>query len=314
MAAHSEAPVTADAHRRVGSAVTGGPAVELTNPRSERVRSVRRLAGRSARRRTGMFVAEGPSAAREGLAVAAVADLYLTASAAERHPDLRAAALDGGARVFGCSDDVLAAMADTVSPQGVVAVCRLITRPVGDVLAARPRTIAVLANVRDPGNAGTVIRAADASGTGAVVFTSASVDPHNPKCVRSTTGSIFHVDVCVDADLTDTIGRVRHGGYRVLAADGCGDVDLDDLIDLAHGGTGPLTGRVAWLFGNEAWGLDAEHRQLADEVVRVPIHGRAESLNLAMAATVCLYASAGANRRARRDTPTPPTPSPLPGG
>jgi TrmH family RNA methyltransferase len=293
--------------------VTGGSAVDLSNPRSERVRSVRRLSGRAARRRTGLFLAEGPAAARE-LAVGAALDVYLTASAADRHPDLRSAALHRGARVFSCTDEVLAAMSDTVSPQGVVAVCRSISLPLDDVLAARPRTIAVLANVRDPGNAGTVIRAADASGTGAVVFTSASVDPFNPKCVRSTTGSVFHVDLCVDADLSDLLTTVRRAGYRVLAADGRGDLDLDDLTDLADTATGPLTGPVVWLFGNEAWGLADEHRRLADDVVRVPIHGRAESLNLAMAATVCLYASARANRRARPDTPRPPTPLRPPGG
>ena len=93
---------------------------------------------------------------------------------------------------------------------------------------------------------------------------------------------------------------LRAAGLAVLAADGGGEVDLDDLLDRAESGRGPLVDGVAWVFGNEAWGLSADDRALADAVVRVPVHGRAESLNLATAATVCLYATARSQRRGRR--------------
>jgi len=159
----------------------------------------------------------------------------------------------------------------------------------------------VFSNVRDPGNAGTVIRAADAAGAGAVVLTAESVDVHNPKTVRATAGSLFHLPVVTGMPLATATGTLRAAGLTVLAADGSGEHDLDDLLDVAGrpGGTGrvpDLARPTAWVFGNEAWGLTPEDRELADAVVRVPIRGQAESLNLATAATVCLYASARAQR------------------
>ncbi len=166
------------------------------------------------------------------------------------------------------------------------------------MLAGRPALVAVLAEVRDPGNAGTVIRAADAAGAGAVVLTAASVDVHNAKCVRATAGSLFHLPICTGAALPQVVAALRSTGAAVLAADAAGGLDLDDLLDAAaRGEPGGLSGPVAWIFGNEARGLPDGALQLADAAVRVPVHGRAESLNLATAATVCLYATARAQRR-----------------
>lgn len=254
-------------------------------------------------------MAEGPQAVREAVAAHreissrdgrdVVTDLYATPDAAERHADILDVAASAGSAVRLVTDEVLAAMAETVTPQGLLAVCRFVDVPLDAVLAARPQLVAVLARVRDPGNAGTVIRAADAAGAEAVVFTDASVDVHNPKCVRSTAGSLFHLPVVTGVPLDGIVAGLRDAGLTVLAADGDGDLDLDDLLDAAAAGeSGGLAGPVAWLFGNEAWGLPAEDLALADAVVRVPVHGRAESLNLATAATVCLYAAARAQRRA----------------
>ena len=170
------------------------------------------------------------------------------------------------------SGEVVAALSGTVTPQGMVGVCALPRTTVTDVLAAAPRLVAVLAHVRDPGNAGTVIRAADAAGAGGVVLTDASVDPYNPKTVRATAGSLWHLPVATGAPLGSVVEQVRAAGLRVLAADGAGDRDLDDLVD-----DGSLAAPTVWIFGNEAWGLPEADRALADEVVRVPIHGRAES-------------------------------------
>jgi TrmH family RNA methyltransferase len=272
------------------------------------VKAVRKLAGRSARLRTNRFVAEGPQAVREAVAAHVqrvgagaeplVHDLYLTPEAAQRHADIAAAARASGAAVHLATTEVLAAMADTVTPQGLLAVCSLVTVPLEQALAAGPRLVAILARVRDPGTAGTVLRAADAAGAGAVILTDASVDVHNAKCVRSTAGSLFHLPVASDVPLVDAVAAVRRAGLTVYAADGAGGTDLDDLMDAAAAGaTGGLAGPVAWIFGNEAWGLPAADRALADAVVRVPVHGRAESLNLATAATVCLYAAARSSRR-----------------
>ena len=149
----------------------------------------------------------------------------------------------------------------------------------------------MLAQVRDPGNAGTVIRTADAAGADAVVLTEASVDVYNPKAVRASAGSLFHLPIAVDAPVDAALRRLRAAGLRVVAADGAGERDLDDEAD-----SGGLAVPTAWVFGNEAWGLPEDVRAACDAVVRVPIHGRAESLNLATAAAVCLYASARAHR------------------
>jgi TrmH family RNA methyltransferase len=186
----------------------------------------------------------------------------------------------------------IAALADTVHPQGVVAVCRTVTVMLADVLAPGPRLLAVCADVRDPGNAGTVVRCADAAGAGGVVLTGDSVDVHNGKAVRASVGSLFHLPVAVHRDPAVTVAALQGAGLTVLAADGYGELDLDDAED-----AGVLAAPTAWLFGNEAQGLPEELGRLADHRVRIPIHGRAESLNLATAAAVCLYASARMQRR-----------------
>jgi TrmH family RNA methyltransferase len=198
----------------------------------------------------------------------------------------------------------MVAGAGTSTPQGLLAVCDLLSADLPAVLRQRPSLVAVLSQVRDPGNAGTVIRAADAAGADAVVLTDASVDVHNPKSVRATAGSLFHLPVVTGLALVEALPALRAAGLLVLAAAGDGEIDLDELSDDAEAGRpGGLTGPVAWVFGNEAWGLASADRGLADGVVRVPVHGRAESLNLATAATVCLYATARAQRRAARLTP-----------
>jgi TrmH family RNA methyltransferase len=150
--------------------------------------------------------------------------------------------------------------------------------------------VAICADVRDPGNAGTVIRTADAAGADAVVLAGTSVDAYNPKTVRASAGSLFHVPLAVEPDVPAAVDAARAAGLTVLAADGAGEVELDHAGDL-------LARRTAWLFGNEAWGLTPEVAALADHRVRIPIHGRAESLNLSTAAALCLYASASVQRR-----------------
>jgi TrmH family RNA methyltransferase len=278
----------------------------LSNPGSDRVRAVRRLSGRSARRREARFVAEGPQCVTEAVtahveAVGAgrppvVLALYATADAAQRYAPVLDRAADAGCVVRLATPDVLAAMGDTVTSQGLVAVCAFVDVPLERLVASSPRLVAVLAHVRDPGNAGTVVRAADAAGAGGVVVTDASVDVFNPKCVRASAGSLFHLPVATGVPLADTLEALRGAGLGVLAADVAGTVDLDDLQDSAERGEGPLAAPVAWVFGNEAWGLPDDALAAADAVVRVPVYGRAESLNLATAATVCLYASARADR------------------
>jgi TrmH family RNA methyltransferase len=314
------------------------------------------LTKRAFRQRERAFLAEGPQAVGEALAMGSgVTDLFVTAPAQARHADLVASAADAGVAVQVISGEAMSELAQTVTPQGLLAVCGFIDVPLDAITRARPRLVALLANVRDPGNAGTVLRAADAAGADAVIFSDASVDPYNGKCVRASAGSLFHLPVAALSSgaqssgaqssgalssgaqasggqasgmkasgaqssgvrssgsqasgaaqygagqsdqvirLPAVIAELRAAGLRVIAADGRSGVTLDDPAAREL-----LAGPTAWLFGNEAWGLPDDLLALADASVAVPIYGRAESLNLATAAAVCLYASASAQRGTMR--------------
>jgi TrmH family RNA methyltransferase len=265
----------------------------LLSSGNARLAAARRLTRPQGRREAGRFLAEGAQAVREAVRAGhdpgerVVIEVFATPAAAERNRDLLEAV------PFSLvSDRAAAELSETVHPQGLIAVCRTIDVPIAALFAA-PRALVVgLVEANDPGNAGTILRTADAAGADAVVFAGSGVDAYNGKCVRASAGSIFHLDVATDADPIQLIDAARAAGLRVLATTGAGNADLDELID-----DGALAGPTLWLFGNEAHGLPADVLAAADLGVRVPIHGRAESLNLSAAAAVCLYASA----RARRD-------------
>jgi TrmH family RNA methyltransferase len=268
---------------------TFGP--ELTSIRSPKVKAARQLSKRALRLRARSFLAEGPQAVREALARGGVvSQLFITGAARARHAELADEAARQGARVQAVSGEVMAELAQTITPQGVLAVCRYVDIPLAHLAAGAPRLVVILASVRDPGNAGTVLRTADAAGADGVIFTGASVDPYNSKCVRATAGSLFHVPLVMDVPVAEAVAAMRQAGLQILAADGRAGRSLDEA------GPGLLGGPTGWLFGNEAWGLPADVLALADDVVAVPIYGQAESLNLAAAAAVCLYASAHASR------------------
>ncbi len=256
-----------------------------------RVKESRKLSRRSERSERRLFLADGPKAVEGALSTVldsgqgCVVEVFATSAATEQYADLAAAA-----PLWTLVEDrALASLSDSVNPAGVVAVCRFLDRPVEHVVDAA-RLAAICADVRDPGNAGTVIRCADAAGADAVVLAGHSVDAYNPKTVRASVGSLFHVPVAIEPDPAAAVRAARAAGLQVLAADGAGEVDLDHADEL-------LAAPTAWLFGNEAWGLPDEVAALADHRVRIPIHGRAESLNLSTAAALCLFASARVHRR-----------------
>jgi TrmH family RNA methyltransferase len=262
---------------------------EVFTERTPRVAAARKLTRRAGRDAAGEFLAEGPQAVREALAHdPPPRELFVTEAAGRRHTELvdRAHAL--GVPVSPVTDRAAVGLSETATPPGIVAVCRVLDVPLATALAGRPRLVAVLADVRDPGNAGTVLRSADAAGADAVVLAGDSVDPYNGKTVRASAGSLFHLPVVRGAGLAGALAAARAAGLTVLAADGAGERELTDLPELAA--------PTAWLFGNEAWGLPAATGALADARVRIPISPRAESLNLAAAAAVCLFASATAQR------------------
>jgi TrmH family RNA methyltransferase len=258
----------------------------LNDPKANKVRGVAKLTKKDARSTTGLFLLEGPQGLKEALdRPKLIVELYATEEAVARYPELVERAKAARIEVQLVTEPVLKALSDTTSPQGVVAVCQQLHVSLDAVIASKPRMVALLSNIRDPGNAGTVLRAADAAGADAVIFTSNSVDVYNPKVVRSTTGSLFHLPLVVDADLELTIDALKEAGLQVFAANGGGD-------ELSKLGNEVLAAPTAWVFGNEAWGFEPETLELVDRQVGVPIYGAAESLNLATAASICLYASA----------------------
>lgn len=259
-------------------------------PRATRVRAARRLHRRPARLEARLFLAEGPPSVREALVSGAAREVFVTPGAAGRQARLIAHARDV-AEVREVTDDALAALCTTVAPQGIVATCAFVDVDLAAALAGSPRLVAVLAFVRDPGNAGTVIRTADAAGAAAVLLSTESVDVYNAKCVRSSAGSMFHLPVVNGAELGEIVDGARAAGLTVVAAEAGADRSIDDAA-----GCGELSRPTAWMFGNEAWGLPDTATELADVALRVPIHGRAESLNLAASAAVCLYVTACAQR------------------
>ena len=263
----------------------------LTNPAAARVSRVAGLARRSARARDRRFLVEGPQGVREAVRYAAgrVLDVYLTETARDRHGGIWEEARAAGLYVHLTSERVMAAM--STDAQGVLAVVAADGATGSEALDALmgATLVAVLAEVQDPGNAGTMIRAADAAGADAVVLVRGSADATSPKVVRSSAGSLFHLPVVTGVTLADAVAALHAAGLTVLAADSRGDLDLFRAEAV-------LEAPTAWLLGNEAHGLPPEALSRADAVVSIPVYGRAESLNVAAAAALCLYASARAQR------------------
>jgi TrmH family RNA methyltransferase len=255
----------------------GSQITSLKNPVVQLARRLNRPAERAERDR---FLIEGPASVQAAVDAGVPVDTLLaTGQAARRHAGLLADAARGGAQVLEVTDRVMASIAPTVTPQGVIAIAPGLTRPI-DALAADARLVCVLDRVADPGNLGTVLRAADAAGADALVTTAGSVHADSPKAVRAAAGSLFHVPVFDAVPWPRVHDACRERGLRLVGAD-------------AHAGVGPddagLDGPVALVLGSEAHGLADEVRADCDELVHLPVHGRAESLNLAAAAAILLY-------------------------
>jgi RNA methyltransferase, TrmH family len=234
------------------------------------------------RRRAGRFLAEGPNLVEAAMRRGLVIEVFATETAMDRFGSLLS-----GVATHVVTDRAAKALSDTVTPVGLVAVCETPSATLPDVLAERPRLIAVAAEISEPGNAGTVIRLADAMGADAVVFAGNSVDPYNGKCLRASAGSIFAVPVVSETDAKAVVSALSDAGLRVLATTVDGETSLDDA---------DLSGPTAWLFGPESHGLSPQLATMADDRIRIPMSGGAESLNVAAAAAICLYQSSRAHR------------------
>jgi TrmH family RNA methyltransferase len=259
------------------------------------VRRARALTRRSVRVERRQFLADGPQAVRESLGGSvgppSAVEVLATPDAWSRHRELAALADRQAVPTHRVEPAALAGLTGSVSPQGIVAVCRMPGTDLAVAVAGATSCAVVGVHVRDPGNAGSLLRCADASGAAPVIFAGTCVDPFNDKSVRASAGSIFHLPLAVEPSVDAVLDALRAAGVRLLAADAHGDVPLAEAAD--HG---LFDGPVGWLFGNEAWGFEPEVLAQADAVVSVPIYGRAESLNVSMAATVCLYETARVQR------------------
>lgn len=239
-----------------------------------------KLRRHSGRLRTGRFLAEGPNLVAAAAAHGLVQEVFATAPAAQRHRDLLE-----GLPVRLVSDSAVKDLCETVTPAGIVAVCHAPAVDPASELRSGTDLVVIAVDMSDPGNAGTVIRTADAMGAGLVVLAGNSVDPYNGKCLRSSAGSIFGLPVAADPDVTGLLAGARSAGLQILATTVDGEMSLDDA--------GPLLAEpTAWVFGPEARGLPSEVSAAADHRVRIPVAGSAESLNVAAAAAICLYQSA----------------------
>ena len=249
------------------------------------VRAARRLRRRRERSRAGLLLVEGPNALAE--AVDQLRQVFVSEAASDQSRGVAERCRDAGIPVITVTDAVLATLADAETPQGVVGVAQ---RPVADLdtVTARADLLVVLDAVADPGNAGTIIRTADAAGADGVVLTAGSVDPTNGKAVRASAGSLFHLPVVDGVDAGDVVDACRRAGLRLVAATPRAGNSYTDLW---------YTDATAIVFGNEAHGLSAKMAAQADVTVSVPMarsarmgyRGHAESLNLATTAAVVLF-------------------------
>ncbi len=256
----------------------------ITSVANASIKAATKLAARKGRRDAGQFLVEGPQAVEEGIGL--LEEVYVTPQTVREHATLLHRAAEAGARVRTITPEVLRALTDTVTPQGIVGVAPIRSATLEDVLPDA-QLLVVLDGVSDPGNAGAIVRTADAAGADAVVFLRGSVDPYNPKAVRASTGSVFHLPLVTGVDV-EALEDIAGAGVQLLAADVHSSVPIHE-VDLSR--------PTALVFGGEASGLSAAATTACSVSVHVPIaapvrrgySGHAESLNLAAAVAVMAY-------------------------
>ena len=253
--------------------------MELTAVNNPQIKAAAELKQKKYRLERGLFLAEGLRTVEEAVAYKAVVSIFYTAIEDDRTRAVLEEAAAQQVKLTCVSDTVLKKIADTETPQGIIAVCKM--QPVAlDDLLASGKMLLVLDRVGDPGNVGTMLRTADAAGLGGLVLLKGSVDIYAPKTVRSSMGSLFHVPVLAGVGEDEFIESAHNAGYELLVT--C----LDGADNLYKA---DLHGRLAFVMGNEANGVSEGLLAAADKRVYIPMAGRAESLNVAMAAGIVMF-------------------------
>ena len=249
----------------------------LNSPHLARVKALIGSKGVKERRAAGEFVAEGLQCFREAITSPngpRIQTLYLTASARIKVDEMTDLSL---INTFDVSDGVMAAMSQTITPQGILAICTIPRSSLNSIALNGTRKFIYLSEVQDPGNAGTILRSADAFGMDAVITSPGSVDMYSPKVVRSTAGSLWHVPVFESIELETLLTSFPLSAFT-LSTDGARPLaDFHSTEDCLA------------IFGNEARGLAKSELSDAIESLRIPMPGVAESLNLSAAAAIVMY-------------------------
>lgn len=248
----------------------------ITALRNERVKQLRKLREKKARQEQGLFLADGPHLVEE--AVKGGAELALLVVEEQRLGDYGYLLEQAACPRMVVSREVMEAVSDTQTPQGILAAVRPVLRPFSGATGAR--LLLILDHLQDPGNMGTMIRTADAAGADGVLLSADCVDVHNPKCVRATMGSLFHLPLWETTDLPAVLERLTAEGWAVF----CGQLDGENFFERQV-----RAGRQALIIGNEAAGVSEAVSARASHRVRLPMAGKAESLNAAVAAGIMIY-------------------------
>ncbi|HAM22381.1 MAG TPA: RNA methyltransferase [Actinobacteria bacterium] len=266
---------------------TGGGIRRSASKSSSVVTAARKLHQPSVRDAEQLFLADGPQSVEYGLRANLLERLFVSPAGDAKFPDLIDQVLAAGVEVLVVDDRVISGLSDTRTPQGLVGVARM-PAPISNLWSSRPQLVIGLEQAQDPGNVGVVVRTADAAGADAVLLGPGSADPFGPKSVRASAGSVFRVPVFRVEDMLSELSAAQSNGLVVRGTAANGEVTLFSADDLDLGSP------TLWLLGNEAHGLSELIKQECDQVVSIPMFGGAESLNVGIAAAICLYASAAA--------------------
>ena len=253
--------------------------MELTGLQNPVVKAAAELKQKKYRTQNGLYLAEGLRTAEEAVAYKAVETLFYVATDDDRTMRLLEDAAMQNIKLVCVNENVMKKIADTETPQGIIAVCKM-RQPKLETLLAGGKMLLVLDRVGDPGNIGTMLRTADAAGIGGLVLLKGCADIYAPKTVRSSMGSLFHIPVLSGVSEQEFVSAAKKAGYDLLVT--C----LDGADNLYKA---DLSGRIAFVMGNEAGGVSKTLLEKADKRVYIPMAGRAESLNVAMAAGIVMF-------------------------